>query len=181
MYVKKSVLVTLMLVTLTMILYILVDHRMIMASDSTEITAYSMDLSAAADAGRQTVATTDAQTGGKGWQSFEATAYSTFGITRTGVWVQRGIIAVDPSIIPLGSIVELRAGSYTGLYTAMDTGGLINGHIIDIYMPSLDEAVRFGRQKIQLRVIRKGWNPGIQVNESLADGIRVVRQDSLPQ
>ena len=64
MYVKKSVLVTLMLVTLTMILYILVDHRMIMASDSTEITAYSMDLSAAADAGRSVQYTTMGDPGG---------------------------------------------------------------------------------------------------------------------
>ncbi len=93
------------------------------------------------------------------WKNFEATAYCVFGITKTGVWVHRGIIAVDPSIIPLGSIVEIKAGDYSGIYTAMDTGTLIKGKIIDIYVPDFEEAIRFGRRKIKLRILRKGWSP----------------------
>ncbi len=93
------------------------------------------------------------------WLNFEATAYCVFGITRTGVWVHRGIIAVDPRIIPLGSIVEIKAGDYSGIYTAMDTGTLIKGRIIDIYVPDFEEAIRFGRRKIKLRILRKGWSP----------------------
>lgn len=89
---------------------------------------------------------------------FEATAYCVYGITFSGVLVQRGIVAADPEILPIGSVIEVRAGKYSGIYTVMDTGAVIKGKIIDIYMPDYEEAIQFGRQKVQVRVLRHGWN-----------------------
>ena len=108
------------------------------------------------------------------WQNFEATAYCVFGITKTGVWVHRGIIAVDPKVIPLGSIVEIKAGDYSGIYTAMDTGTLIKGKIIDIYVPDFEEAIRFGRRKIKLRILRRGWSP-FDENNRMTTRVKISR------
>lgn len=94
------------------------------------------------------------------YELFEATAYCDFGITYSGVLVQRGIVAADPKILPIGSVIEVRAGDYSGIYTVMDTGGVVKGEIIDIYMPDYEEAIQFGRQRVGVRVIRLGWQPG---------------------
>ncbi|UCF35365.1 MAG: 3D domain-containing protein [Acidobacteriota bacterium] len=90
---------------------------------------------------------------------FEATAYCDFGITYSGVLVQRGIVAADPRILPIGSVIEVEAGDYSGIYTVMDTGGVVKGQIIDIYVPDYEEAIQFGRQNVRVRIIRKGWHP----------------------
>lgn len=93
------------------------------------------------------------------FESFEATAYCDFGITFSGVLVQRGIVAADPKILPIGSVIEVEAGDYSGIYTVMDTGGVVKGRIIDIYMPDYEEAIQFGRQEVNVRIIRRGWHP----------------------
>ena len=93
-----------------------------------------------------------------GYRDFVATAYCIKGITRSGVRVRRGIVAADPSRIPLGSVIQVRAGSYSGIYRVLDTGSAIKGEIIDIYVPDYNEAVRFGRKRVQLRVLRHGWD-----------------------
>lgn len=48
------------------------------------------------------------------------TAYCLTGATRTGVQTQEGVIAVDPSVIPLYSTVYVEG---LGTFTALDTGG----------------------------------------------------------
>ncbi len=99
-----------------------------------------------------------------GYRVFVATAYSLKGVTRSGVRVRRGIVAADPSRIPLGSVIQVRAGSYSGIYRVLDTGSAIKGEIIDIYVPDYHEAVRFGRQRVQVRVLRHGWDREIPTN-----------------
>jgi 3D (Asp-Asp-Asp) domain-containing protein len=93
------------------------------------------------------------------YEVFEATAYCDFGLTYSGVLVHRGIVAADPRILPIGSVIEVSAGDYSGVYTVMDTGGVVKGEIIDIYMPDYEEAIQFGRQSVGVRVIRHGWQP----------------------
>ncbi|HEU4387298.1 MAG TPA: 3D domain-containing protein [Blastocatellia bacterium] len=85
---------------------------------------------------------------------FEATAYSLKGRTASGHYVQPGVIAADPRLLPLGTVVELKAGEYSGNYTVLDTGGAIKGSRIDIYMPSERDAMNFGRKTVKLRVIK---------------------------
>ena len=93
-----------------------------------------------------------------GYRVFVATAYCLKGVTRSGVQVKRGIVAADPSRIPLGSVIQVRAGSYSGIYRVLDTGSAIKGRVIDIYVPDYNEAMRFGRQRVQVRVLRHGWD-----------------------
>ena len=89
-------------------------------------------------------------------KTFEATAYALRGRTRTGVYVRRGVIAADPSVLPLGSVVQLSAGKYSGVYTVHDTGGKIRGEVIDVWMPSNKEARQFGRQNVRVQVLKMG-------------------------
>ena len=89
-------------------------------------------------------------------QSFQATAYALKGRTRTGASVRRGVIAADPRVLPLGSVVQLRAGKYSGVYTVHDTGKRIKGNVIDVWVPERSEARQFGRRKIQLHVLKLG-------------------------
>ena len=91
-------------------------------------------------------------------RTFQATAYSLRGVTRSGAYVRRGVIAADPRVLPLGSVVHLKAGTYTGLYTVHDTGSAIKGKRIDVWMGSSREARSFGRQNVRLTVLKYGGN-----------------------
>ncbi|MED2969412.1 3D domain-containing protein [Bacillus subtilis] len=101
------------------------------------------------------------------WQTFEASAYTAdcpegcSGITATGLDVTgtiyhagKRIIAVDPSVIALGSMVEIKqADGTTFEAVAQDTGGYIKGAKIDVLVANEADAVQFGRQSVQVRVI----------------------------
>lgn len=93
------------------------------------------------------------------WRSFTATAYTAYcagcsGVTFTGIDLRANpnakVIAVDPNVIPLGSRVEVKG---YGTFTAGDTGGAIKGEKIDIFMPDRSDALSFGRQTVQIRVL----------------------------
>lgn len=87
--------------------------------------------------------------------AFRATAYCLKGRTAMGGGVRRGIVAADPRILPLGSQIQLNAGSYSGTYTVADTGGAVKGRKLDIWVPSCSEAVRFGRKTVMVSRIGK--------------------------
>lgn len=98
---------------------------------------------------------TNNQTGS--WMSFQATGYSTQepGLsthTATGIdlRVNPQVIAVDPSVIPLGSLVEVQG---MGVYIAGDTGGAINGRIIDIHFSTVGQALSWGRRNVNIRIV----------------------------
>ncbi|MBP2646037.1 MAG: hypothetical protein H6Q75_1477 [Firmicutes bacterium] len=85
----------------------------------------------------------------------EATAYTPYdgaqtGITASGIAARRGIVAVDPSVIPLGSRVYIPG---YGLALAADTGGDIVGDRIDLCMEGRGEAMSFGRKTVKVYVI----------------------------
>jgi 3D (Asp-Asp-Asp) domain-containing protein len=85
--------------------------------------------------------------------NYVATAYSLRGKTASGRMVSRGLIAADPRILPLGSRVRLEHPGYTGEYLVADTGGMIRGKRIDIWIPTTREAMRFGRRTVKLTVL----------------------------
>ncbi|WP_194943394.1 3D domain-containing protein [Bacillus subtilis] len=101
------------------------------------------------------------------WQTFEASAYTAdcpegcSGVTATGLDVTgtiyhagKRIIAVDPSVIALGSMVEIKqADGTTFEAVALDKGGYIKGAKIDVLVANEADAVQFGRQSVQVRVI----------------------------
>lgn len=78
----------------------------------------------------------------------QATAYTGGSLTATGsvpTYNPSGIstISVDPSVIPLGSLVYVEG---YGKAIAADTGGAIQGNIIDVYVNSNSDAIQWGRQ-----------------------------------
>ncbi len=87
--------------------------------------------------------------------AFRATAYCLKGKTAMGGAVRRGIVAADPRILPLGSRIQIDAGSYSGTYTVADTGGAVRGRVLDIWVSSCSEAVRFGRKSITVSRLGK--------------------------
>jgi 3D (Asp-Asp-Asp) domain-containing protein len=91
-------------------------------------------------------------------KSFQATAYALRGQTASGDYVRRGVIAADPRVIPLGSVVQISTPGYSGIYTVQDTGRLIKGDIVDLWMGSYREARVFGRRQIKLQVLKWGNN-----------------------
>jgi 3D (Asp-Asp-Asp) domain-containing protein len=92
---------------------------------------------------------------------FTATAYCKGTTTASGVGVRTGIAASDPSILPVGSVVNITTDTtkYNGVYTIMDTGPRVQGRALDLYMWSCYEALAFGRRQVQLAILRLGWNP----------------------
>lgn len=87
--------------------------------------------------------------------SMIATAYTGHGITAMGLKPVRdpnglSTVAIDPSVIPLGSKVYVEGYGYA---IASDTGGAIKGNKIDVYMNSNEECFAFGRRTVTVNVI----------------------------
>jgi 3D (Asp-Asp-Asp) domain-containing protein len=78
-----------------------------------------------------------------------ATCYDLPGRTATGMPVGRGVVAVDPSVIPLGT--RLYIPGY-GNGVAADIGGGIRGNIIDLWFPTYAECAAWGRRTITITI-----------------------------
>jgi 3D (Asp-Asp-Asp) domain-containing protein len=89
---------------------------------------------------------------------FHATAYSLTGMTRAGVPAGPGYVAADPKVIPLGSVIYVESPHVKGVFQVMDTGDLIKGKIIDIFLPSYEACVDFGRKIVNVKVLRYGFS-----------------------
>jgi len=84
----------------------------------------------------------------------EATAYTwgggATGHTSIGLWPKRGIVAVDPRVIPY--YTKLYIPGY-GMAIAGDTGGAIVGTRIDLFMDSLHECYQWGRRDVEIYIL----------------------------
>jgi 3D (Asp-Asp-Asp) domain-containing protein len=78
-----------------------------------------------------------------------ATGYSLQGHTATGMPVGWGVVAVDPSVIPLGTRMSIPG---YGEGVAADTGGEVLGPMIDLWFPTLAEARGWGRRTVTITV-----------------------------
>ena len=92
---------------------------------------------------------------GKHILNMHATAYSAedpgnTGITARGHRLKRGVVSVDPTVIPLGTKLYIEGYGYA---VADDTGGAIVGKRIDLAMDSNREALRFGRRNVVVHVL----------------------------
>lgn len=92
--------------------------------------------------------------------SVSATAYTAkcngcSGVTSTGVDLNANpnakVIAVDPSVIPLGSEVYVEGYGYA---TAADTGGAIKGNKIDVHVPTTGEANNWGVRSVNVTIVK---------------------------
>ena len=88
----------------------------------------------------------------------EATAYS-YNEPGLGYYTATGIdlrsnptvIAVDPSVIPLGSLIEVPG---YGVAIAGDTGSAIKGNKIDLHFVSVDQANQWGRRTVTIKILK---------------------------
>src|SRR5690606_2387350 len=98
------------------------------------------------------------------WRRMVATAYTdgpestgkrpghpAYGITRSGLPTRPGVVAVDPDVIPLGSIVYVEG---YGLAVALDTGSAIKGARIDVWFEDVSTALAWGRREVWVGVLR---------------------------
>lgn len=88
---------------------------------------------------------------------FTVTAYSRSqregtirGITATGLLVDKGVVAVDPKVIPLGSLVLVEGYGYA---IAADTGKTIKGKRLDIFFHEKKECYKWGVRKKKVYLI----------------------------
>lgn len=78
-----------------------------------------------------------------------STAYSGGGLTATGIPVGWGVVAVDPSVIPLGTRMTIPG---YGEGVAADTGSAVSGLMIDVWMPTEEEASAWGVRTVTITI-----------------------------
>jgi 3D (Asp-Asp-Asp) domain-containing protein len=76
-----------------------------------------------------------------------ATGYSLPGHTSTGLPVGPGVVAVDPGVIPLGTRMSIPG---YGEGVAADTGNAVSGYTIDLWFPTLADALAWGRRTVTI-------------------------------
>jgi 3D (Asp-Asp-Asp) domain-containing protein len=94
-------------------------------------------------------------------QPYIAFSYSLCCRGASGLGTRRGTIAADPRVLPYGTRVYMTgAGSYDGEYLVTDAGTAIKGNKIDVWVPTIKEARRFGRKNVKLTVLSYGGKRG---------------------
>jgi 3D (Asp-Asp-Asp) domain-containing protein len=105
---------------------------------------------------------------GNEWQEFVLTAYlptcnGCSGITYTGVDVRNTIyykgyrvVAVDPHIVPLYSIIRIKLNNKVIEAIALDIGSAINGNDLDLLVNDYERAMEIGRMSVSAKIIRWG-------------------------
>jgi 3D (Asp-Asp-Asp) domain-containing protein/cell division protein FtsB len=95
-----------------------------------------------------TTTSAPAPTGGR-TITVSATGYSLPGHTASGLAVGWGVVAVDPSVIPLGTHITIPG---YGEAVAADTGGAVVGSTIDLWFPTIAQANAWGRRVVTIVV-----------------------------
>ncbi len=90
---------------------------------------------------------TPAYTGGEQTMTVSSTGYALRGRTASGLPTGWGIVAVDPSVIPLGTRMTIPG---YGEAVAADTGGAVRGATIDLWFPSVALAMAWGRKTVTI-------------------------------
>lgn len=137
------------------------DNNEVQEVETTEATTQATETTQAAQATEATETTQAAAASssqGGYYLTVEATAYSyneaglsNYTADGTNLVSEPNVIAVDPSVIPLGSYVEIPG---YGIFRAADTGGAIQGNRIDVHLVNLNDVYNFGRRTITIRVLQ---------------------------
>ena len=127
-------------------------HLALTPTGSVHIEAVSAPVVLTAAELEQAMAAAPPPGGGSGSDlgTFTVTCYAIHGRTATGSEAGPDSVAVDPSVIPLGSHLYIAGVGYR---TADDTGGYIRGHHIDIWESTTSACAAFGRQYRDVRRI----------------------------
>ena len=137
------------------------DNNEVQEVETTEATTQAAETtqgSQATEATETTQAAAASSSQGGYYLTVEATAYSyneaglsNYTADGTNLVSEPNVIAVDPSVIPLGSYVEIPG---YGIFRAADTGGAIQGNKIDVHLVNLNDVYNFGRRTITIRVLQ---------------------------
>lgn len=128
------------------------------SSTSTESSSTESSSSASSSESSSTPesSTGESSTGSGRVLQMESTAYSwreagASNLSATGIDLSKesNVVAVDPSVIPLGSLVKV---SGYGFAIAGDTGGAIQGNIIDVHFDSVDQCRFWGRRQVTVEI-----------------------------
>ncbi len=84
---------------------------------------------------------------------YNGAEFNSNGIMRNGQRVYWGAVAVDPNVIPLGTRMHV-SGYGDMVFVASDTGSAIKGYRLDIWFPTLQQAINFGAQRRTVTIIR---------------------------
>jgi uncharacterized protein YabE (DUF348 family) len=109
--------------------------------------------------GAQQVVASRGEFAGKEYLDLVATAYAPFccrgvdDITALGIRAGYGVVAVDPTVIPLGSRLYIEGYGYA---IAADTGSAIKGMRIDLGYDTTRQALRYGRRTVRVYIIQRG-------------------------
>lgn len=79
-----------------------------------------------------------------------------YGLTATGMRATKGVVAVDPRVIPLGTrlyIETVGRGADYGYAIAGDTGGAIKGNVIDLCYDNRRDALNWGRRNVRVYIL----------------------------
>lgn len=81
----------------------------------------------------------------------QATAYTYTGYrTATGLNPAVGLVAVDPTVIPMGTRLYIEGYGYA---RAADTGGAVKGNKIDLFMEEYAQCVNWGRRMVKVYML----------------------------
>ncbi len=87
--------------------------------------------------------------------AYTASCNGCSGVTATGINLKSNpnakVIAVDPSVIPLGTKVYVDGYGYA---VAGDTGSAIKGNKIDVFFPSSSQAYRWGNKRVKITIVK---------------------------
>ena len=83
----------------------------------------------------------------------KAPGHPEYGIMFSGLEADRGAVAVDPAVIPLGSVVWVEGYGYA---VALDTGSDIKGQRIDVFIADVAKAREWGRRQVKVRILGEG-------------------------
>ena len=86
-----------------------------------------------------------------GTLTVSSTGYALRGRTATGIPTAPGVVAVDPSVIPLGTRMSIPG---YGIGIAADTGGAIKGNTIDVWFPTTAQALQWGRRTVTITLLK---------------------------
>lgn len=95
--------------------------------------------------------------------TMEASAYlptdgSGAGYTASGIKARHGVVAVDPRVIKIGTLLYVEG---YGLAVAADTGGAIKGNRIDVCMHDRSKAMQWGRRKVKVHIFTDRHTAGM--------------------
>jgi 3D (Asp-Asp-Asp) domain-containing protein len=80
-----------------------------------------------------------------------SSGYALRGRTATGISTAPGVVAVDPSVIPLGTRMSIPG---YGIGIAADTGGAVVGNTIDLWFPTVEQALQWGRRTVTVTLLQ---------------------------